>query len=48
MTMEAANAAIRKVLEEMHLMEARLTEKISGCCDDVERWIDSPVEISPT
>lgn len=38
--MEALNATARKVLEEMHLMEARLTEQIAGRCDGIEQRVE--------
>jgi hypothetical protein len=42
--MEHQDAAIRKLLDEMRLMEARLCERISGRCDDVERHLDECCE----
>jgi hypothetical protein len=38
--MEHQDAAICKLLDEMRLMEARLSERISGRCDDVEHHLD--------
>lgn len=38
--MEAPIATTRKVLKEMHLMEARLTEQIAGCCDGIEQRVE--------
>ena len=35
--MEHQDAAIRKLLDKMRLMEVRLSERISGHCDGVER-----------
>jgi|UPI0001CABD22 hypothetical protein len=39
--MESSDAIVRKVLDAMHLMEVRLTEKITGRCDIVERRMDA-------
>jgi hypothetical protein len=38
--MEAPNATAHNVLEEMHLMEARLTEQIAGRCDGLEQRVE--------
>jgi hypothetical protein len=37
---DSFDATTRKVLDEMRLMEVRLTEKIVGRCDSVERRLD--------
>jgi hypothetical protein len=42
--MEHQDTAIRKLLDEMRLMEVRLSERISGCCDGVERCRDERCE----
>lgn len=42
--MEHQDAAIRKLLDEMRLMEVRLSERISGRCDGVERRRDEGCE----
>jgi hypothetical protein len=39
--MDLFDAIACKVLDEMRLMEARLTEKIVGRCDGVERRVDA-------
>jgi hypothetical protein len=39
--METSDTTTCKVLDELQMMEARLTEKINGCCDDVERHVDA-------
>jgi hypothetical protein len=42
--MEHQDAAIRKLLDEMRLMEARLPERISGRYNDVKRHLDERCE----
>jgi hypothetical protein len=39
--MDSFDATARKVLDEMRLKEARLTEKIVGRCDSIERRVDT-------
>jgi hypothetical protein len=39
--MDSFDATARKVLDEMRLMEARLTKKIASRCDSVERRVDT-------
>jgi hypothetical protein len=38
--MEYTNASNRQVLEELRLMEARLSEKFAGRCDNIERRVE--------
>lgn len=38
--MEYPESSTRKMLEELHLMEARLTEKIAARCEGVERRVE--------
>jgi hypothetical protein len=38
------NESNRQVLEELRLMEARLSEKFAGCCDSVERRVEERCE----
>lgn len=38
--METADATARRVLEEMQLMEARLTEKIAGRCEGMQQRVE--------
>jgi hypothetical protein len=38
--MEYTDASNRQVLEEMRLMEARLSEKFAGRCDNIERRVE--------
>jgi hypothetical protein len=42
--MEHQDAAIRRLLDEMQLMEVHLSERISGRCNDVERHLDERCE----
>lgn len=38
--METADAATRRLLDEMQLMEARLVKRSRGRCDGLERRLD--------